>query len=219
MHELIKTLISDGPVVTDGAWGTQMQARGLRQRRLSGRMEPLSPGRRRGGSARVRPGGQPGRAHQHVPCQSASPWNRLGWRIGRSRLNRSGSHRSPRRAAGDQATLSSARSGPAARCSAWARVAPELNCGRRSVEQAAGAGTREERTAIVIETMGDLEEAVLAVEAAKSRPTCQSSPVCVSIPGKDLDRTMMGVTPGTSRGTALSDRGSGRPRRELRTGG
>ena len=29
MHELIASLISHGPVITDGAWGTQMQARGL----------------------------------------------------------------------------------------------------------------------------------------------------------------------------------------------
>ena len=29
MHPLIESLLSDGPVLTDGAWGTQMQARGL----------------------------------------------------------------------------------------------------------------------------------------------------------------------------------------------
>jgi len=29
MHELIEGLIASGPVVTDGAWGTQLQARGL----------------------------------------------------------------------------------------------------------------------------------------------------------------------------------------------
>src|SRR5512134_2240634 len=29
MHRLIEELIAAGPVVTDGAWGTQLQARGL----------------------------------------------------------------------------------------------------------------------------------------------------------------------------------------------
>ena len=29
MHPLIKELITRGPVVTDGAWGTELQARGL----------------------------------------------------------------------------------------------------------------------------------------------------------------------------------------------
>ena len=29
MHELIESLTARGPVVTDGAWGTQLQARGL----------------------------------------------------------------------------------------------------------------------------------------------------------------------------------------------
>ena len=31
MHTLLEQLLSDGPVVTDGAWGTQLQARGLSQ--------------------------------------------------------------------------------------------------------------------------------------------------------------------------------------------
>ena len=30
MHELIEQLVAAGPVLTDGAWGTQMQARGLK---------------------------------------------------------------------------------------------------------------------------------------------------------------------------------------------
>ena len=29
MHELIRTLLANGPVITDGGWGTQLQARGL----------------------------------------------------------------------------------------------------------------------------------------------------------------------------------------------
>ena len=29
MHPMIEKLLADGPVVTDGAWGTQLQARGL----------------------------------------------------------------------------------------------------------------------------------------------------------------------------------------------
>ena len=29
MSNLIEQLLSDGPVVTDGAWGTELQARGL----------------------------------------------------------------------------------------------------------------------------------------------------------------------------------------------
>ncbi len=31
MHPLIESLISRGPVVTDGSWGTQMQKRGLKR--------------------------------------------------------------------------------------------------------------------------------------------------------------------------------------------
>ena len=29
MHPVIEAMLADGPVVTDGAWGTQLQARGL----------------------------------------------------------------------------------------------------------------------------------------------------------------------------------------------
>jgi hypothetical protein len=31
MHQLIKSLLDSGPVVTDGSWGTQMQKRGLKR--------------------------------------------------------------------------------------------------------------------------------------------------------------------------------------------
>jgi hypothetical protein len=31
MHPLIESLIKDGPAVTDGSWGTQMQKRGLKR--------------------------------------------------------------------------------------------------------------------------------------------------------------------------------------------
>ena len=31
MHALIESLVKNGPVVTDGSWGTQMQKRGLQR--------------------------------------------------------------------------------------------------------------------------------------------------------------------------------------------
>ena len=55
----------------------------------------------------------------------------------------------------------------------------------------AGGGAAD---AIVIETMGDLAEAVLAVEAARSTGLPVAACMCFDS-GADLDRTMMGVTP------------------------
>ena len=40
MHPLIQQLLAQGPVITDGAWGTQLQARGLGAGRVSRRLEP-----------------------------------------------------------------------------------------------------------------------------------------------------------------------------------
>ena len=87
----LREWLAGGLLITDGAWGTELQARGLAARRVAGHLES-DPSRARGSSgARLRGGGQPGHPHQHVPRQRESRW-RATWRrsIARASPSRTG---------------------------------------------------------------------------------------------------------------------------------
>ena len=77
--------------VTDGAWGTQLQQRGLPDRRLSRRLEPHPAGKGRRSRPRLRRGGQRDHSDQHVrgeSLRSCPAW--LGRQGGRDQPGRRG---------------------------------------------------------------------------------------------------------------------------------
>jgi 5-methyltetrahydrofolate--homocysteine methyltransferase len=201
IHKLIKTLISDGPVVTDGAWGTQMQQRGL----PSGQspdgwnlshpdvVEEIPRAYVEAGSRVVLTNTFRG---NRVALKAAGLADHV------VALNRAGAAIS-KRAAGDQAAVFGSI-GPCGKMLCMGEISPEE--ARDVFAEQASALAEGGADAIVVETMGDLSEAVLAVEAAKSIGLPVVGCMCFDS-GKDLDRTMMGVTP-EQAATALSDAGA-----------
>ena len=189
IHPLIRQLLATAPVVTDGAWGTQLQARGLA------------------------PGDCPDAwnlAHPELVEQVARAYVEAGSRIiltntfraNRLALARHGlSHRTieinragveiSRRAAQSSA-LVFASMGPSGRL---------LISGEISEDELAAAFAEQAQAlaeagadGLVVETMADLTEARLAVSAARAT----GLPVVASMvfdSGRHQDRTMMGVTP------------------------
>ena len=112
MHPTLETLLANGPVLTDGAWGTQLQ------HAASPSAPAPIPGTspipiRRASRPRLRRGRQPGHPHQHLRANRialATPdWpSRSRRSIAPASRSRSGRRR--------QAPGSSPRSDPAARC-------------------------------------------------------------------------------------------------------
>ena len=182
-------------------------------RRIGRRLEPLASGARRGSSARLRRGGQPGHPDQHVPLQ---PHHAGGARAGRRSWTRSTgpAWRSRARAAAGRAAVF-ASIGPDGEAAGHRRdhaggTVGGLSANRSGILAAAGAD------AIVIETMGDLAETKLAVAAA--RQTGLPVVACMVFDtGKNKDRTMMGTTPEQAAARPVRG-GRRRDRRQLRAG-
>ncbi len=189
MHPLMARLAATAPVITDGAWGTQLQARGLPIGACPDAWNLTHP-----------------EQVQAVAAAYVAAGSRIiltntfgATRINLARhgladqavaINRAGAELS-KAAAGDQA-LVFASIGPSGKM---------LMLGETSAEELAAAFA-EQATAlaaggadgIVVETMSDLDEARLALAAAKAT----GLPVVVSMTfsaGKAKDRTVMGVTP------------------------
>lgn len=189
MQPLIERLLAESPVITDGAWGTELQKRG---------MEP-------GGCADVWNLEHPGRvgavarayvaAGSRIILTNTFQANRIAldrYGLGRrvSDINRAGVEIS-RRAAGERAYVF-ASIGPSGRLLAAGETSEaelsEVFAGQ--AEALAGAGP----DALVIETMSDPAEARCAVVAA--RATGLPVVACMAFDsGKDKTRTMMGTTP------------------------
>ena len=201
MHELIETLISDGPVVTDGAWGTQMQQRGLPIGESPDGwnlshpdvVEEIPQAYVAAGSRVVLTNTFRG---NRVALEAAGLVDRV------LELNQSGAAIS-KRAAGDQAAVFGSI-GPSGKMLCTGEISPEQL--RDVFAEQARALAEGGADAIVVETMGDLSEAVLAVEAARSTGLPVVGCMCFDS-GKDLDRTMMGETP-EQAAKALSDAGA-----------
>jgi len=189
MHPLIKDLLASGPVITDGAWGTQLQARGLGLGEFPD-LWNLTHADRVGEVARayVAAGSQVIltntfganriRLQENDAAQQLTEINAQGVRI---------SHQ----ATGGQAKVF-ASLGPTGKILMNGDVTPEeLHAAFADQAQAlAQAGA----DALVVETMSDLEEAKVAVAAA--RATGLPVVACMVFDsGKDKDRTMMGTTP------------------------
>ena len=189
MSPLIAQLVQEAPVVTDGAWGTQLQARGLPagacadEWNLSHADEVESVAR------------EYVEAGSRVLLTNTFRANRLA--LGASHLaealgaiNRAGVEISQRAAAGRALVFASI--GPSGKLLATGQVGEEelRNAFAEQAQMLAAAGA----DALVVETMCDLREAKLALEAAK----VTGLPVVVSMvfdSGKGKDRTLTGQTP------------------------
>jgi 5-methyltetrahydrofolate--homocysteine methyltransferase len=189
MHPLIETLLAGAPVITDGAWGTQMQARGL----------PIGGCPDEWNLTHAELVEQVPRAYVEAGSQivlsNTFRANRValadyGLADQAAAISRAGAEIS-RRAAGDRARVF-ASIGPSGKMLMAGDVDPdELLAAFREQAQALAAGGAD---GLVVETMAELDEARLAIQAAKET----GLPVVgcmVFDSGAALDRTMMGVTP------------------------
>ncbi len=194
-HALIESLLADGPVVTDGAWGTQFFAMGLESGRRPDVWNVSHPDR----VHRV--------AHAYVDAGSdviltnTFQANRMALgaavddagAVTVASINRAGVEIS-RRAAGGRAKVF-ASMGPSNALLVTGDVT-ESELADVFTEQAsalADAGP----DGIVVETMSDLDEAAIAVAAAAA--TGLPVVACMTYDtGKKKDKTMMGVTPSSA---------------------
>jgi len=189
MHPLIQELTASGPVVTDGGWGTQLQAQGL------------PPGQSPDGWNLTDPEKVEEVARAYVQAGSQIiltntfqatrfPLARHGLEDKVAEINRTGVEISRRGADGKAKVFASI--GPSGIMLMMGKVGPDEL--RAAFAEQAQALAEAGPDAILIETMSDPAEAKLAVAAAKET----GLPVVVSMTfdsGKDLDRTMMGNTP------------------------
>lgn len=189
MHPLIETLTRGGPVLTDGAWGTQLQARGLAIGEIPEAWNLTRP-------AAVREVAQAYiEAGSRVVLTNTFGGNRIrlaeaGLADRLEEINRLGAAIS-REAAGARARVF-ASLGPTGRLLAGGEVDVEEI--RAAFLEQAWALARGGADALIVETMSDLQEARLAVAAA--RETGLPVVACMVFDsGPNRDRTMTGVTP------------------------
>ncbi len=189
MHPLIEKLLAEAPVVVDGGWGTELQARGLPsggcpdEWNLSHPVEVEQVPR-----AYVQAGSR-------IVLTNTFRANRVsladfGLADQAAAIARAGVKIS-RRAADGQAYVF-ATMGPSGKMLVAGEIKPQrlADAFREQAEALADGGA----DALVVETMAELEEARLALEAA--RDTGLPTVACMVFDsGAKLDRTMMGVTP------------------------
>jgi 5-methyltetrahydrofolate--homocysteine methyltransferase len=188
-HPFIDKLVQHAPVITDGAWGTQLQARGLMPGDVPDLWNLSNPNAVTAvAAAYVAAGSQ-------IILTNTFGANRF--RLAEAdaadkvrEINTAGVALS-KKAAGDDA-LVFASIGPSGKL----LISGDINeddltaAFAEQAEAIAGAGP----DGIVIETMQDIQEAAIAIAAAK----VTGLPVVATMvfdSGKDLDRTMMGTTP------------------------
>jgi 5-methyltetrahydrofolate--homocysteine methyltransferase len=188
MHDTIKNLLNERPVLIDGAWGTELQKQGLKPGESPEALnlnnpeivEAVAKAYVEAGSRIIITntfGGTCFTLERHGLADKVAEVNTAGSEISK-------------RAAGDQA-LVFASVGPTGKMLMMGDVTEdELFDAFSEQAQALAAGGAD---GLVIETMSDLEEAKIALKACKAT----GLPVVVSMvydAGADLDRTMMGVT-------------------------
>jgi len=190
MHETIRTILEAGrPIILDGGWGTQLQARGLSigdcpdtwNLDHPDRVEAVARDYVDAGSQIILTNTFGANRYTLAKC---------GWEDKAAEVNRAGVELS-KRAAGDRACVF-ASIGPSGVMLMMGEVtADELRAAFVEQAEAMAAAGAE---GLVIETMSDPDEAKLAVEAAKTT----GLPVVgcmVFDTGPDNDRTMMGTSP------------------------
>ena len=189
IHPLIQSLITKGPVLTDGAWGTQLQARGLQPGDVpdlwnlthADKVREVARAYVEAGSQIILTntfGGNRFRLAEGGAADKVKTINEAGARISRE-------------AAGERA-LVFASIGPSGKMLMAGDVTEdELFNGFAEQAVALAAGGAH---GLVVETMSDPVEAATAIRAAKTTDL----PVIACMvfdSGKDKDRTMMGTTP------------------------
>jgi methionine synthase I (cobalamin-dependent) len=189
MHTLIQNLVASGPDITDGAWGTQLQLRGLPQGVCPDQWNVSHPE-----VVEVVPRAYVAAGSQVILTNTFRS-NRVtlaDYGLGEqaAALSRAGAQIS-RRAAGDGVRVFGSI-GPSGKM----LFGGEVDAGVLAAAFAEQARALAEggADALVVETMSDLEEAKLALAAA--RPL--GLPVVVSMvfdTGTAQDRTMTGATP------------------------
>lgn len=189
MHPLVEQLAADRPVVTDGAWGTQLQARGLPPGACPDAWNLEHPERvEEVARAYVAAGSRVILTNTFGATKFALERHGLAGEV--VAINRAGVEIS-RRAAADKAYVF-ASIGPSGVMLIMGQVSPDQlhTAFREQAHALAEAGA----DGLVVETMSDLEEAKLAVAAA--RETGLPVVGCMTFDsGTRRDRTMMGITP------------------------
>jgi len=190
MHELLQALVATGsPVLTDGAWGTALQARGLERGACPEALNTDAPD-----------------MVQAVAAAYASAGSRVvlsnsfgGNRFRLAEYGREGQVRELNRRAAELSKLGAedkakvfASIGPSGKMLMMGAVTEdELTEAFKEQAQALAEGGAD---GIVIETMSDLEECKLAAAAALT--TGLPVIACLTYDtGPEMDRTMMGTTP------------------------
>jgi 5-methyltetrahydrofolate--homocysteine methyltransferase len=189
MHPTIEKLIATGPVVTDGAWGTQLQVRGLAIGEFPDAWNLTHPQRvAEVASAYVNAGSRVILTNTFGANRIRLAENSLADRV--VEINRRGVEISRAATGGNAAVFASI--GPSGKLVLSGEVtANELQA---AFEEQAAALAQGGADALVVETMSDLQEAKLAVAAA--RATGLPVVACMVFDsGKNLDRSMMGSTP------------------------
>jgi 5-methyltetrahydrofolate--homocysteine methyltransferase len=200
-RSVIHELLTDGPVITDGAWGTELQARGLAVGEPAdfwnlshpGEVEAVARGYVKAGSRIILT--NTFRANR-IALEQYPVRERI------ADINRAGVEISRRSAAGQALVFASI--GPSGKLLA----ADELD-----VQRLEAAFTEQARAladagadGLVVETMADLNEAKIAVAAALT--TGLPVVACMVFDtGKNRDHTMMGVSP-QQAATALTATGA-----------
>ena len=189
MHSTIAQLLARGPVVTDGAWGTQLQARGLGL----GEFPDLW-----------------NLAHPEKVQEVAKAYVDAGSRViltntfGANRIRLAEQGAVDRLVEINTRGVEISRAAAVGRSQVFASIGPSgkiLMTGDITADELRTAYSEQAKAladagadALVVETMSDLEEALLAVSAA--RETGLPVVACMVFDsGKDKDRTMMGNTP------------------------
>jgi len=176
--------LAGGALITDGAWGTRLQALGLAPGETPDTWNLTHPGRVEAvARAYVEAGSQ-------VILTNTFRANAVAMEGDLEAVNRAGVEISRRAAAGGPLVFASI--GPTGKMLMTGEIAPEQASAAFSAQAAALAAAGAD--ALLLETMSDIDEARLAVAAAKAT----GLPVIVSFAfdsGRNKDRTMMGATP------------------------
>jgi len=189
MHPLIQKLLSEQPVITDGAWGSQIQSLGLRPGECPDNWNLENPGAvGQVASSYVAAGSR-------IILTNTFGANRMmlerhGLSDKAAAINRAGAMIS-RKAAQDAAFVFGSM-GPTGKMVFSGEVS-ESELGEVFAEQATALAEGGVH-GFVIETMSELAEARIALKAAQRI----GLPVVVSMTydsGKGFERTMMGITP------------------------
>lgn len=190
MHPFLVELLARGPVVTDGAWGTQLQAKGLAAGECPDSWNLSHPEIvAEVAHAYIKAGSRVILTNTFGANRVRLAEHALGERV--AEINRAGVEIS-RGAAQPAGAFVFASIGPTGKMLMTGEVTAD---GLRAVfKEQADALAAAGADALVVETMSDPEEARLAVQAANA--TGLPVVACMVFDsGRDRDRTMMGNTP------------------------